>query len=392
MLQTSWSNARTLALSSPSVERPSVDPVPVRADLGGLPGYHSPQVEAAVRLNTNESPFPPPARWLAEYVEAVAGLAWNRYPDRRATNLRAAIGAFHGVPVDRVFAANGSNEVIQSLLLAYAGAGRTVLVFEPTYQLHRHIAQITGADVVTGERRDDFTLDPAHAASVIARTDPDVTFLCSPNNPTGVVEAPDVLDDVLAATRGLVVVDEAYAEFSSWSALDRVSDGGRLVVVRTFSKTWSMAAARLGYAVAPRWVVDQLEKVSLPYHLDAAKQIAGTLALRHVADMERRVSALVEERGRLSAGLADLSDAGVEAFPSGANFVLVRFHRHDAHEVWERLLDAGVLVRDCSGWPRLDGCLRVTVGLPGENDRLLAGLGGAVGATDRRRAPVQEPA
>jgi histidinol-phosphate aminotransferase len=240
--------------------------------------------------------------------------------------------------------------------------------------LHAHIARISGATVVAGERRDDFTLDPAHAASTIAAADPAVTFVCSPNNPTGVIESPEVLDAVLAATRGLVVVDEAYAEFSSWSALDRVGDDTGLVVVRTFSKTWSMAAARLGYAIAPSWVVEQLTKVALPYHLDAAKQLAGTLAVRHVDDMQRRVSALVEERGRLTGELADLSSAGVEAFPSGANFILVRFHRHDAQEIWRRLLDAGVLVRDCSGWPRLDGCLRVTVGLPAENDRFLTAL------------------
>ena len=370
------------------MDRLSVDPVQVRADVGVLPGYHSPQVDADVRLNTNESPFAPPAAWLTEYVDAVARLSWNRYPDRRAAELRAAIAGFHGVPGDRVFAANGSNEVIQSLLLAYAGPGRNVVVFEPTYQLHRHIARITGATVVAGERRDDFTLDPEHVSSVIAGSDPAVTFLCSPNNPTGVIESPDVLDLVLAEAHGLVVVDEAYAEFSTWSALDRVNDDGRLVVVRTFSKTWSMAAARLGYAVAPTWVVEQLDKVVLPYHLDAAKQLAGTLAVRHVADMERRVSALVEERGRVAASLTDLGPAGVEAFPSGANFILVRFHHHDAHEIWRRLLDAGVLVRDCSGWPRLDGCLRVTVGLPAENDRFLDALRGAV-ALERRAAPLQ---
>jgi histidinol-phosphate aminotransferase len=372
------------------VDRLSIEMVPVRADLGALERYHSPQVDAEVRLNTNESPFPPPASWLSEYVAGVERLSWNRYPDRRAAGLRAAIADFHGVPADRVFAANGSNEVIQTLLLAYAGPGRTVVVFEPTYQLHRHIARISGATVVAGERRDDFTLDPEHVAAVVASSDAAVTFLCSPNNPSGVVESPDVLEVVLAETAGLVVVDEAYAEFSPWSALDRVSDEGRLVVVRTFSKTWSMAAARLGYAVAPTWVVEQLDKVVLPYHLDAAKQLAGTLAVRHVAEMERRVSTLVEERGRLAAALAELSGSGVEAFPSGANFVLVRFHRHDAHEIWQRLLDAGVLVRDCSGWPRLDGCLRVTIGLPGENDRFLAALRRAVAAPERRETPLPE--
>jgi histidinol-phosphate aminotransferase len=392
MLETSCRNARTLALSSPSVSRPSVDPVPVRGDLDLLTGYHSPQVNAEVRLNTNESPFPPPASWLDEYLGAVATLAWNRYPDRRATSLRTAIAGFHGVAPERVFAANGSNEVIQSLLLAYGGPGRTIVVFEPTYQLHGHIGRVTGATVVAGERRDDFTLDPAHVAQVLDGADPAVTFLCSPNNPTGVIESPDVLDVALAATSGLVVVDEAYAEFSSWSALDHVADDGRLVVVRTFSKTWSMAAARLGYAVAPSWVVEQLDKIALPYHLDAAKQLAGTLAVRHVADMQQRVSSLIEERGRIANGLAELGAAGVEAFPSGANFILIRFHCHEAHDVWQRLLDDGVLVRDCSGWPRLDGCLRVTVGLPAENDRFLAALAAAVAVPDRPRSPVKENA
>jgi histidinol-phosphate aminotransferase len=374
------------------VEPAADDPVPVRDDLGALAGYHSAQVAADVRLNTNESPFDPPAAWLDEYVAAVADVRWNRYPDRRATALREAIAGFHGIGSDNVFAANGSNEVIQSILLAYAGSRRTVVTFEPTYQLHGHIARVTGATVVAGERRDDFTLDPDHATDVIAGADPAVTFVCSPNNPTGLVEPPEIVDVVLAASRGLVVVDEAYAEFSPWTALDRVADAGRLVVVRTFSKTWSMAAARLGYAVAPSWVVTQLEKVVLPYHLDAAKQLAGTLAVRHVADMERRVSTLVEERGRVQAALSELGGDGVEAFPSGANFILIRFHRHDAHEIWDRLVALGVLVRDCSGWNRLDGCLRVTLGTATENDRFLAALGAAVARPVGLPSRVGEPA
>lgn len=359
--------------------------VPVRADLRSLDGYHSPQVDVDVRLNTNESPFAPPAQWLAEYRAAIDRVRWNRYPDRRATELRTAIGTFHGVGAANVFAANGSNEVIQTLLLAYAGAGRNVVAFEPTYQLHSHIARLSGAAVVVGERRDDFTIDPEGATALIAAADPAVTFLCSPNNPTGVVESPAVLDAVLRASTGLVVVDEAYAEFSSWSALDRVADDQRVVVVRTFSKTWSMAAARLGFLIGPRWVVDQLDKVVLPYHLDAAKQLAGTLALQHVGDMHRRISAIVEERDRVAAALADLAHCGIEVFPSGANFLLLRVHQGDPHTVWQRLVDGGVLIRDCSGWPRLDGCLRVTIGLPAENDRFLAAFADAIAAARPRQ-------
>ena len=358
---------------------PSSDLVAVRDDFGGLTGYHSAQVDVEVRLNTNESPFPPPAAWLAEFTSELADIAWNRYPDRAASGLRSDLAAFHDVEPSRVFAANGSNEVLQTLLLAYAGPGRRVGVFEPTYQLHAHIARITGATVVSGLRRDDFTIDPDDAAAFVAANDPAVTFLCSPNNPTGLVEPPAVLDAVLGASSGLVVVDEAYAEFSTWSAIDRVADDQRVVVVRTFSKTWSMAATRLGYLVGPSWLVAQLDKVVLPYHLDAAKQLAGRVALRHISDMERRVSVLVEERGRVSAALRDL---GVEVFPSGANFVLMRTLDRDAKQVWQRLVDAGVLIRDCSGWSHLDGCLRVTIGLPDENDRFLAAMAMALGRVD----------
>jgi histidinol-phosphate aminotransferase len=179
---------------------------------------------------------------------------------------------------------------------------------------------------------------------------------------------------VLDVAPGLVVVDEAYAQFAGWSALDLVREDRPLAVVRTFSKTWSMAAARLGYLVAPAWLVARLEQVVLPYHLDAAKQIAGTLALRHVDEMDERVKIIVDERDRLADGLASLP---VEVFPSGANFVLFRVGGGDVaegHRVWQSLVDRSVLVRDCSGWPRLGGCLRVTIGTPPENDRFLRAL------------------
>jgi histidinol-phosphate aminotransferase len=352
---------------------------PVRDDLRALDGYHSPQVDVPVRLNTNESPVPPPAAWRDAFAAEVSRVDWHRYPDRQAAGLRSAIADLHGVDTGQVFAANGSNEVLQTLLLTYGGPGRTVVTFEPTYQLHGHIARLTGARLVEGERRADFTLDPVEVHRVLTEATPAVTFLCSPNNPTGLIESPAVLESVMSASTGLVVIDEAYAEFSSWSALDRVADDQRLVVVRTFSKTWSMAATRLGYLVGPSWLVAQLDKVVLPYHLDAAKQLAGRVALRHVGDMERRVSVLVEERGRVSAALADL---GVDVVPSGANFVLFRSVGHDAHHVWKRLVDAGVLIRDCSGWSHLDGCLRVTIGLPAENDRFLAAIAVALDRVD----------
>ena len=227
---------------------------------------------------------------------------------------------------------------------------------------------VTGTGVAVGERRSDFTLDPAEIARVLAGARPAITFLCSPNNPTGVLDAPEVVEAALAAAPGLVVVDEAYAPFAPTSALSLLAEDRPLVVTRTFSKTWSMAACRLGYLVAPAEIVAAAERATLPYHLDAATQIAGRLALRFTAEMEARVAALVAERERLAGALAALP---VDTWPSGANFLLFRPH---AEGVWKGLLDRSVLVRDCSSWPRLDGCLRVTVGTPAEDDAFLAAL------------------
>jgi histidinol-phosphate aminotransferase len=348
----------------------------VRDDLGALEGYHSPQVDVRVRLNTNESPFPPPAAWADAFAAELSRVQWHRYPDRAATALRQGIADLHGVDPGQVFVANGSNEVLQTLLLTFAGPGRTVATFEPTYQLHGHIARLTGASVAEGERSADFRLDLAEVQRVLTVSNPIVTFLCSPNNPTGVVESEANVREVLSLvsalpTPGLLVVDEAYGQFADWSALALVDDDTPLVVTRTFSKTWSMAGSRLGYLIGPRWLVDDLEKVVLPYHLDAGKQIAGRLALRFVDEMETRVKFIVSERERLSTAMRDLP---IDVVPSGANFVLFRPRTVHGRAVWQGLLDRSILVRDCSGWPRLADCLRVTVGTTEENDAFLAAL------------------
>jgi histidinol-phosphate aminotransferase len=345
--------------------------VPVRDDLRALEGYHSPQVEVRVRLNTNEAPVEPPAAWRDAFAAELSRVEWHRYPDRAATELRTAIGSLHGVGPDQVFVANGSNEVLQTLLLTYAGPGRTVATFEPTYQLHGHIARLTGATVAETDRAPDFTLDLASALTAVHDHDPAVTFLCSPNNPTGLVEPRSNVEAILDAAPGLVCVDEAYGQFSDWTALDLVDEAVPLVVTRTFSKTWSMAASRLGYLVGPTWVVADLEKVVLPYHLDAAKQIAGRLAVRFRDEMDERVRMIVGERSRIADGLDALP---VDHFPSGANFILFRPRTRSGRSVWQGLLDRSVLVRDCSGWPRLTDCLRVTVGTPDENDAFLTAL------------------
>ena len=343
----------------------------VRDDLSDLEGYHSAQVSVDVRLNTNESPYPPPVAWREAFLEELAGVPFHRYPDRQATALRTAIGELHGVGPDQVLVGKGSNEVLQAVCLAYGGHGRQVAVFEPTYALHSHIARITGTGVAVGERATDFTLDLDEVRRVLERARPSVTFLTSPNNPTGLVEPRETVAAVVGMAPGLVVVDEAYAQFAPWSSLSLLADDGPLVVTRTFSKTWSMAACRMGYLVGPAAVVAQLERVVLPYHLDAASQIAGRLALRFQAEMEARVAAVVAERERLLAGLARLP---VELWPSAANFVLFRPLAHDGAAVWKALVDRSVLVRDCSSWPRLAGCLRVTIGTPDEDDAFLTAL------------------
>lgn len=345
--------------------------VPVRDDLSTLEGYHSPQVTVDVRLNTNEAPVGPPMAFREALAVEMSRIDWNRYPDRAATTLRTAIGALHGVGPDQIFVANGSNEVLQTVLLTFAGPGRTVATFEPTYQLHGHIARITGATVVEGERAADFSIDMSEVRRVISQSRPHVTFLCSPNNPTGGVDSPSVVRDVLALAPGLLVVDEAYGRFAGWSAVGLIDEKTPLVVSRTFSKTWSMAASRLGYLVGPRWLVAELDKVVLPYHLDTVKQIAGTLAVRFLDEMNERVRAIVAERERVMSALRVLE---LDVFDSGANFVLFRPRNMGGRAVWQGLLDHSVLIRDCSSWPRLVDCLRVTIGTPAEDDRFLSAI------------------
>jgi histidinol-phosphate aminotransferase len=353
----------------PAARRPQVRP-----DIALMEGYHSPQIAVDVRLNTNESPEPPPAEFTALLADEITRVEWHRYPDRAARELRGALAKHYGVATEQVFAANGSNEVLLNTLLAYGGPGRRAAVFEPTYALHSHIARLAGTEVVEGERGHDFALDLDEVRRVVDTYRPEIVFLCSPNNPTAMVDPPEVVQtvlDLVAPYGGLVIVDEAYGQFAPSSAVSMIDDDVPLVVTRTFSKTWSMAAARLGYLIGPTWVVDQLDKVALPYHLDVVKQIAGTLALRFDAQMQARVAALVEERGRLEAALRDLP---IEVWPSGANFILFRPQTADGAAVWNKLLEHSVLVRNCSSWPRLDGCLRVTIGTRQEDDRFIAAL------------------
>jgi len=351
---------------------------PVRDDLAELAGYHSPQLDVEHRLNTNESPEPPPPGFQQAIAERVAALEWHRYPDRGVTELRTKLAAHHaadhpGITADNIFVANGSNEVLQTIMLAWGGTGRSILTFEPTYAMHGQIARVTGTGVIEVERQDDFTIDADEAIQILNDQKPIATFLCSPNNPTGIVEPPALVQRVLDTVSdfGLLVVDEAYAQFSDWSALDLFDEDRPMIVTRTFSKTWAMAAARLGYLIAPIWVIERLNTAILPYHLDAVSQAAGSAALDFEDEMNARVARMVEQRGAIQAGLANL---GVEFWPSHSNFVLFRPEDGKGTDVWQQLVYRGVLVRNCASWPRLEGCLRVTVGTSAENVAFLEAL------------------
>jgi histidinol-phosphate aminotransferase len=340
----------------------------IRADLEDVQPYGAPQIDAPVRLNTNECPYPLPAPFAGALTEEVGRIPLHRYPDREATALREALARRTGHPVEGVWVANGSNEVLLHLCLAYGGSGRRALVFEPTYALHSLIPRIAGLAVIR-ERLDGRFGLPSDAPDR-ARS-PAVVFVCSPNNPTGNAQPVDAVASLCEASDGLVVVDEAYGEFGGASAAPLLAEFPNLVVVRTFSKAFALAGARLGYCLAAPEVVGVLRRVRLPYHLSALTQAAGAVALRHAAEALAVLDRVRAERDRLVEGLE--AAHGVEVFPSDANFVLFRTALH-AETLWRALLDRGVLLRDVSSGPGLERCLRVTAGTPEETDAFLTAL------------------
>lgn len=347
---------------------------PLRPDLDSLSAYLAPQIDAPVRLNTNECPYPLPGAFARDLAAAVERIAFHRYPDREATALRAGLADLAGHPVEAVWAANGSNEVIQHLCLAYGGPGRRALLFEPTYSLHRLIPRMVGMDIAEEGLGDGFRLGPG-AAEAVARHDPSLVFVCSPNNPTGNAQAVEDVAELCEAASGLVVVDEAYGEFGGATAAPLLARHDNLAVVRTFSKAFSLAAVRLGYCLTSPEIVAELPKVRLPYHLSSLTQAAGEVALRHVGEARDLLDRIRAERDRILEALRDLED--LEPFPSDANFVLFRTPG-EAGALWRALLDRGVLVRDVSSYPGLSGCLRVTAGTPEETGAFLEALPAAL--------------
>ena len=350
--------------------------LPLRDDLAGRKPYGAPMPDVPVRLNVNENPYPPsPAltRAIADAVTAVAGTL-NRYPDRDAASMRDDLAAYlgHGLTRDQVWAANGSNEIIQQVLQAFGGPGRTALGFEPSYSMHPLIAQATGTRWVAGTRDagdDGFGIDPGRAVAVVRDRRPDVVFLTSPNNPTGTALPPAVIEAVCDAAPGMIVVDEAYAEFARdrrGGALGLLPRYQRLVIARTMSKAFALAGARVGYLAASPDVVRALQIVRLPYHLSAITQAVARVALARSAELLATVEKLRAERDQL---VAWLRGRGLKAADSDANFVLFGEFA-DRHAVWLGLLDRGVLIREVGppAW------LRVSVGTPPEMAAFRAAL------------------
>jgi histidinol-phosphate aminotransferase len=339
--------------------------VPIRDDLRGFEPYGAPQIPDVINLNVNENPYPPSAQVAADIAEAVrqAASGLNRYPDREAVALREGLAAYlgHGLTASCVWAANGSNEVMLQVLQAFGGPGRTALSFAPTYSMYPEYARDTHTRWVTGTREQDFTIDVDRALALIEAEQPDVVLLTSPNNPTGTALPLDAIRAVAQTAPGVVVVDEAYAEFrreGTPTALEVLDEFPRLLVSRTMSKAFALAGGRLGYVAADAAMIDALRIVRLPYHLSAVTQAVALAALAHSDELLAKVDELRVTRDEL----ADwLKAAGFEVAESDANFVLFgRFD--DRHAIWQGLVDRGVLIRETGP----EGWLRVSVGTPAE--------------------------
>ena len=353
------------ASGSTGTAKITLDELPLRDELRGEQPYGAPQIDVPVRLNTNENPYPPSDAVVADIARVAAEVArtLNRYPDRDAVALRADLAAYlgHGLGVDEVWAANGSNEIMLEILQAFGGPGRTALSFAPTYSMYPEYARDSHTTWRAARRAEDFTIDRAQALAAIDEHAPSVILLASPNNPTGTALPLSLVEAVCDAAPGMVVVDEAYAEFrraGTPSALSLLPNYPHLIVTRTMSKAFALAGGRLGYLAAAPAVVDAVRIVRLPYHLSAMSQAVARVALAHVAELQASVDDIRAER---DATVEWLRGAGFQAADSDANFVLFGPFG-DRHKVWQDLVDRGVLIRETGP----DGWLRVSIGTPEE--------------------------
>ena len=351
--------------------------LPIRNELAELKPYGAPQISGVRALNTNENPYELPAQVVAEMLQALPKVLanLNRYPDRDAVALREALAKYISKSADREFkigniwAANGSNEILQTLMLACGGRG--ALGFIPSYSVHPLIAKATGTTWISGEREASFNLDNTKAISKISENKPGITFVTTPNNPTGTSTPYAALEELAVAcskAEGLLVVDEAYAEFSKEkSAINLIEKYPNVVVIRTMSKAFAFAGARVGYAICNEAIVDAMLVTRLPYHLSSTTQALALVALNNSKALLAEVEALIEERDRVATELGKL---GFEVSPSSANFLLFRGFKGDSKSAWNSLVASGILVRDVG----LEGYLRVTIGLPSENAEFLTAI------------------
>ncbi|HEY9282413.1 MAG TPA: histidinol-phosphate transaminase [Pyrinomonadaceae bacterium] len=327
---------------------------------------------ASVKINQNENPFDAPAAIKAETFRRLAGRAWSRYPDFVPASLHARLAEFAGWRADGVVAGNGSNELIQSLLMVTVGAGSRVVICEPTFALYRQVTTVLGGEVVSVPLTSELGFDVGALRRAVAETQPEVTIICSPNNPTGRAIRPDDLAALLEATRGVVAVDEAYCEFSGLTVAPLLGSHPNLVVFRTFSKALAMSALRVGYALCAPELAREIAKAVLPYNLNVFSQTAAEVAVEmYERELRPLVETIVAERARLRAELKRID--GLAPVESEANFMVVR-SSIEPRRVCRELLARDVLVRDVSGYPMLADYFRVSVGTPAENDQLLAAL------------------
>lgn len=341
-----------------------------RSVLAGIVPYDPKYLPAEVMISANENPRPVPPEVQDQITAAIAQVDLNRYPDPLANDLRTLIGEAWGYPKEYVLLGNGGDELLFNLALAWGGAGRTLLTTPPTFSVYAANAQLTETNVVAIPRREDFSLDEETILERVSAGDIDYAIITNPNNPTGNSVDTAFLKQLLEATDALIMVDEAYGEFGGESMIPYLDDHPNLIVLKTFSKAYSLASVRLGYVMANPTIIQEFIKVRQPYSVDAVSQAIGTAVYQNRALLQPGIDNIIAERAKLIEALNGLP--GIEVFPSDANFILIRIP--NAGQVWDDLYQRGILVRDFSKAPGLEDCLRITVGTEQENKRLIEAL------------------
>ncbi len=344
----------------------------IKPGVRALRAYTLSPDRAQVKMNQNENPWDAPARIKEEARRRLEDRRWSRYPDFVPASLHERLAAFAGWPADGIIAGNGSNELIQALLMVTVGVGKRVLITEPTFALYRQISSVLGGEVVSVPLTSQLNYDVEALQAAVTDLQPDVTIICTPNNPTGCVLDDDDLRALLKATDGLVVIDEAYHEFAEHSVVPLLRDHQNLVVLRTFSKAMALAALRVGYLLASPELAREIGKAVLPYNLNAISQTAAEVAVEmYEAELRPLVRSIIGERERLYGALSKIN--GLTPVSSHANFMVVR-STMNPKRVFAELLNRNILIRDVSGYPMLSQYFRVSVGTPEENDLLLRAL------------------